>query len=337
MAMRRDRYREAGVDIAAGDDAVARMRPLAAATATPATLEGLGGFGALHALGGGWRDPVLVSATDGVGTKLLLAQRLGRLDTIGIDLVAMCVNDVAVRGARPLFLLDYLAVDRLAPEDAARVVAGIAEGCRRAGCALAGGETAELPGLLAAGRFDLAGFCVGVVERDRLVDGRDVRPGDVLLGLPSTGVHANGYTLVRALCDDLAMDRDPGGLGEPLGDALLRPTAIYVETLRVLHDAGVLRAAAHITGGGLLRNLPRCLPPGCGARLKVGAWPVPPVLAFLRRHGGLDAEEMHRTFNGGLGLVVAVRPADVEAARARTGAHVVGVVTDDAARRVELA
>jgi phosphoribosylformylglycinamidine cyclo-ligase len=335
--MRRDRYREAGVDIAAGDAAVARMRPHAATTAGPATLEALGGFGALHALGGAWRDPVLVSATDGVGTKLLLAQRLGRLDTVGIDLVAMCVNDVAVRGARPLFLLDYLAVDRLDPDDAAQIVAGIAEGCRRAGCTLAGGETAELPGLLAAGRFDLAGFCVGVVERERLVDGRNVRPGDVLLGLPSTGVHANGFTLVRALCDDLPMDADPGGLGEPLGDALLRPSAIYVDALRTLHDAGLLRAAAHITGGGLLRNVPRCLPPGCGARLHAGAWPVPPVLAFLRRHGALDAEEMHRTFNGGLGLVVIVRPEDVADARAAVGGHVVGVVTSDDRRRMEIA
>jgi phosphoribosylformylglycinamidine cyclo-ligase len=335
--MRRDRYREAGVDLSAGDAAVERMRPQAAATATSATLEGLGGFGALHALGGGWRDPVLVSATDGVGTKLLLAQRLGRLDTIGVDLVAMCVNDVAVRGARPLFLLDYLAVDRLDPDDAARIVAGIAEGCRQAGCTLAGGETAELPGLLAAGRFDLAGFCVGVVERDRLVDGRDVRPGDVLLGLPSTGVHANGYTLVRALCDGLPMDVDPGGLGEPLGDALLRPTAIYADDLRTLHDARLLRAAAHITGGGLLRNLPRCLPAGCGARLRVGAWPVPPVLAFLRRVGPLDDVEMHGTFNGGLGLVVVVRPAEVDAARAAVGGHVIGEVVADPAKRVVLA
>ena len=324
--MQRDAYRDAGVDIDAGDALVDRIKPLARSTDRPGVMGGLGGFGGLFSLfgAGRWRDPVLVSGTDGVGTKLLVAQAAGRHDTIGIDLVAMCVNDIAVTGAEPLFFLDYFATGKLGVDEAAQVVAGIAEGCRRAGCALIGGETAEMPGMYAPGHYDLAGFAVGAVERDEVLDGQRVRPGDVLIGVPSTGLHSNGFSLVRKLVDGLPLDRDPGGLHRTLADELLIPTQIYVRTLLSVRDR--IRSAAHITGGGLPGNVPRALPSGMAAVLERGSWPVPPIFGLLQQRGGLSEEEMLRTFNCGLGLVVPVDPTHADAVQAALGGFVVGHV-----------
>jgi phosphoribosylformylglycinamidine cyclo-ligase len=330
--MSRDAYRDAGVDIDAGDEVVDRIRGHVRSTYRPGVLGDIGGFGGLFSLMGRYRDPVLVSGTDGVGTKLLVAQRLGRHDTIGVDLVAMCVNDVAVVGAEPLFFLDYFATGRLSPAEAEQVVGGIASGCREAGCALIGGETAEMPGMYAPGHYDLAGFCVGAVERDRIVDPSRVRSGDVLVGLPSSGVHSNGYSLVRRLTDALPMDVDPvdvAPLGAPLGEVLLRPTRIYVKELLALHARDALLGAAHITGGGITGNVPRCLPEGLGAVLDAGSWPVPPIFTLLQRLGGLSAEELHRTFNVGLGMVVIVRADVARDVAAELGGFVVGRVVED--------
>jgi phosphoribosylformylglycinamidine cyclo-ligase len=325
-----DAYKEAGVDIDAGDALVERIKPMAASTHREGVLGGIGGFGGLFRLQG-YRDPVLVSGTDGVGTKLLVAQRLGRHDSIGVDLVAMCVNDVIVTGAEPLFFLDYLATGALSVDEAAQVVAGIAAGCRLAGCALLGGETAEMPGLYAPGHYDLAGFCVGAVERDAILDPAAVRPGDALVGLPSSGLHSNGYSLVRKVLVDpghLDLGVDPGGLGAPLGEVLLTPTRIYVDDLRHLIQAHRARGAAHITGGGLPGNLPRCLPDGLGAELDRATWTEPPIFDLLRREGGLSERDLDRTFNRGLGMVVVV-PADTAAAAAESvGGSVVGRVVE---------
>ncbi len=327
--MTRDAYRDAGVDIEAGDEVVDRIKRHVRSTYRPGVLGDIGGFGGLFSLMGRYRDPVLVSGTDGVGTKLLLAQRLGMHDTIGVDLVAMCVNDVVVVGAEPLFFLDYFATGKLAPEQVERVVAGIAEGCRQAGCALIGGETAEMPGMYGPGHYDLAGFCTGAVERDRMVDGSTIRAGDVLVGLPSSGIHSNGYSLVRKLLDDLPMDVDPGGLGAPLGEVLLRPTRVYVKELLGLHADGLLLGAAHVTGGGFTGNVPRCLPEGLGAVLRAGSWPVPPIFDLLRARGGLSDDEMHRTFNNGIGMVVVVRREHAENVATRVGGFVIGEVVTD--------
>ncbi|RME29360.1 MAG: phosphoribosylformylglycinamidine cyclo-ligase, partial [Deltaproteobacteria bacterium] len=253
-----DAYAAAGVDIEAGEAVVSGIRDLVRRTRTAGVIGDLGGFGALFSLAGRYRDPVLVSGTDGVGTKLLVAQRLGRHDTIGIDLVAMCVNDVATLGAEPLFFLDYFATGHLAPEVAVQVVSGIAEGCLRAGCALVGGETAEMPGMYAPGHYDLAGFVVGAVERDEVVDGRNIVAGDLLVGIPSSGLHSNGYSLVRKLVDDLDWDA-AHGLGRPLGELLLEPTRIYVNECRTLVQEGA-RGMVHVTGGGIVENVPRVLP-----------------------------------------------------------------------------
>jgi phosphoribosylformylglycinamidine cyclo-ligase len=319
------------VDIDAGDEVVDRITRHVRSTRRPGVVGDIGGFGGLFSLMGKWRDPLLVSGTDGVGTKLLLAQRLGRHDTIGIDLVAMCANDVAVCGAEPLFFLDYFATGRLVPAEAEAVVAGIAAGCRQAGCALIGGETAEMPGMYAPGHYDLGGFCVGAVERDDVMDGRDIRPGDALVGVASSGVHSNGYSLVRRLCDDLPMDRDEWGLGAPLGEVLLRPTRIYAKELLAWRPAFGLLGAVHITGGGFTGNVPRMLAPGLGARLHHGSWPVPPIFALLRERGGLTDDEMHRTFNNGLGLIVACRAERATELAAAAGGWVVGEVVEDAA------
>jgi len=327
MAERRDAYRDAGVDIEAGDALVERIKPLAASTHRPGVLGGLGGFGGLFAPPAGYRDPVLVSGTDGVGTKLLVAQALGRHHTIGIDLVAMCVNDIAVSGAEPLFFLDYFATGQLSVDEAARVVEGIAEGCRQAGCALLGGETAEMPGMYAPGHYDLAGFAVGIVERDALLDGREVRPGWRLVGLPSSGLHSNGYSLVRKVLMEAGrfdLHADPGGLGGPLGEVLLTPTRIYVAQLRALRSAHPIGALAHITGGGLPGNLPRVLPEGCGVRLYDASWELPPVMRLLQREGALSDDDMLRTFNCGIGMVCAVPAEAAEALAADAG----GAVTD---------
>lgn len=309
-------YRQAGVDIEAGDALVEAIKPLARATARAGVIGGIGGFGALFdPRAAGFTDPVLVATTDGVGTKLRLAIDSGLHDTVGIDLVAMCVNDLVVQGAEPLFFLDYFATGTLDAAVAARVITGIAEGCRQVGCALTGGETAEMPGMYGAGDYDLAGFAVGAAERGSLLpDG--VAPGDLLLGLPSTGVHSNGFSLVRRIIDMAGI-----ALGEPapfdpdrtLGEALMVPTALYVHPVLALARAGLLRAAAHITGGGLPGNLTRVLPATCVAEL-TAPWPMPPVFQWLARTGGVDAGEMLRVFNCGVGMVLVIRPADHDAA-----------------------
>jgi phosphoribosylformylglycinamidine cyclo-ligase len=314
-------YRDAGVDIEAGDALVAAIKPLARATARPGTMGGLGGFGALFdPRAAGYRDPVLVASTDGVGTKLRVAIEAGRHGTVGQDLVAMCVNDLVVQGAEPLFFLDYFATGKLRLDQARAVIAGIADGCRIAGCALVGGETAEMPGMYAAGDYDLAGFAVGAAERGALLPRADIGPGDTLLGLASAGVHSNGFSLVRRVLDATGV-----GLGEAapfaasgrtLGEALLEPTRIYVRPLLALHRAGLLRAAAHITGGGLPGNLPRVLPQGVEAVLDATAWPVPPVFGWIAAAGGVAADEMLRVFNCGLGMVCVVAADRAEEAAA---------------------
>ncbi len=299
-------YRAAGVDIAAGEALVEAIKPLARATVRPGVMGGLGGFGALFDLrAAGFSDPVLVSTTDGVGTKLKVAIETGIHDTVGIDLVAMCVNDLVVQGAEPLFFLDYFATGALSVEHARVVIAGIAEGCRQAGCALVGGETAEMPGLYAAGDYDLAGFAVGAAERGALLP-RDVAPGDAVLGLASSGVHSNGFSLVRRIVES-------GGGGWDAG--LMAPTRIYVRPLLALHRAGLLKAAAHITGGGLPGNLPRVLPDGTVAVLD-RPWPVPDVFRRLARLGGVAPDEMLRVFNCGIGMALVVAGPDADAAAA---------------------
>jgi phosphoribosylformylglycinamidine cyclo-ligase len=308
-------YRAAGVDIDAGDALVERIKPLARATARSGVMGGLGGFGALFDLrAAGFADPVLVSSTDGVGTKLRIAIDTGRHDGVGIDLVAMCVNDLVVQGAEPLFFLDYFATGRLAVEQAARVVAGIAEGCRIAGCALVGGETAEMPGMYHEGDYDLAGFAVGAAERSRLLP-QGVAAGDTLLGLASSGVHSNGFSLVRRIVasTNAGWNTPTPWAGGTLADALMEPTRIYVKSLLALHRAGLLKAAAHITGGGLPGNLPRVLPDDTMAVLDAAAWRLPEVFGWLARTGEVEPEEMLRVFNCGLGMVVVT--ADPDAAR----------------------
>ncbi len=322
-------YREAGVDIEAGDALVEAIKPLARATNRPGVMGGLGGFGALFDLkAAGFTDPVLVSTTDGVGTKLKIAIDHGLHDTVGIDLVAMCVNDLVVQGAEPLFFLDYFATGALAVADAARVVTGIAEGCRQSGCALVGGETAEMPGMYAAGHYDLAGFAVGAAERGALLPG-PVAPGDTLLGLPSNGVHSNGFSLVRRICGMARLDWDapaPWSPGETAAEALMLPTRLYVRQVLALHRAGLLRAAAHITGGGLPGNVPRVLPAGTAAVID-RAWPVPPVFGWLQTAGKVHGDEMLRVFNCGIGMVLVVAdPAAALSKLAELGetAHVIG-------------
>ncbi len=304
-------YRAAGVDIDAGDALVARIKPAAAATDRPGTMGGLGGFGALFDLkAAGFRDPILVAATDGVGTKLRIAIDTGRLGTIGQDLVAMCVNDLVCQGAEPLFFLDYFATGKLETEAAARVVEGVAEGCRRANCALIGGETAEMPGFYGPGDFDVAGFAVGAAERGTLLP-KPAQPGDALIGLASSGVHSNGYSLARRIVEMSGLgwdDAAPFG-GGTLADALLAPTRIYVAAALAMARRGAAIGFAHITGGGLTENLPRALPEGCGAEIDRAAWPRPALFDWLAETGGVAEAEMLRTFNYGVGLI-AVAPAE---------------------------
>jgi phosphoribosylformylglycinamidine cyclo-ligase len=327
-----DAYARAGVDIDAGEAVVDGIKEAVRSTYIPGVLGDLGGFGALFSLQGRYRDPVLVSGTDGVGTKLLVAQRMGRHDTIGVDLVAMCVNDVVTSGAAPLFFLDYFATGKLAPEVAVQVVKGIAEGCRRAGCALVGGETAEMPGMYGQGHYDLAGFVVGAVERDAIVDGSRVQAGDALVGLPSSGVHSNGYSLVRHLCDELDWEQ-AHGLGRPLGEVLLEPTRIYVRECLSLVERFEVRGMVHITGGGFSENIPRVLPPGLGAVLWRGSWATPPIFSFLRERGGLSDGEMYRTFNNGLGMILVVPAGQADQVAAAAGGRVVGEVRVDPEQR----
>ena len=303
-------YRDAGVDIEAGGNLVERIKPMVARTMRPEVLTGLGGFGALFELPlERYRRPVLVSGTDGVGTKLKLAIELDRHDTIGIDLVAMCVNDVLVQGAEPLFFLDYFATGQLDVERGAAVISGIAEGCAQAGAALVGGETAEMPGMYAAGDYDLAGFCVGIVERDALLDGQRTRPDDVLLGLDSSGPHSNGYSLVRRVIEHAGADLAQPFDGATLGERLLAPTTIYVKPLLELLTRCPVSALCHVTGGGLPENLPRVLPDGCRAVIDAASWRWPEVFRWLQASGSVATAEMYRTFNCGIGMVV-VLPAE---------------------------
>ncbi|MBL8473484.1 MAG: phosphoribosylformylglycinamidine cyclo-ligase [Rhodocyclaceae bacterium] len=311
-------YRAAGVDIDAGDALVERIKPLARRTMRPEVLGGIGGFGALFELGKHYREPVLVSGTDGVGTKLKLAFALDSHDGVGQDLVAMSVNDILVQGAEPLFFLDYFACGQLAVDTAARVVAGIARGCELAGCALIGGETAEMPGMYPPGEYDLAGFAVGVVEKSDIIDGRRIQPGDVLLGLASSGAHSNGYSLIRKIIEREAPDLQADFHGQPLAAALMAPTRIYVKPLLALLKSapGVVKGMAHITGGGLVENVPRILPAGLCARMERTAWPLPALFAWLQAAGRVADAEMHRVFNCGIGMVVVVAPEHADAAAA---------------------
>jgi phosphoribosylformylglycinamidine cyclo-ligase len=325
-------YADAGVSIAAGNALVRAIAPLAKATARPGATSELGGFGGFFdPKAAGYSDPLLVAANDGVGTKLKLAIEHDRHDAVGIDLVAMCVNDLIVQGAEPLFFLDYFATGKLENGVAERVIAGIAEGCKIAGCALIGGETAEMPGMYAPGDYDLAGFCVGAVERGEQLTGDKVAPGDVLLGLASSGVHSNGYSLVRRLAADKGWKLNRPALFDQdqlLIDALIAPTCIYVASLLPLIRAGLINALAHITGGGLLENIPRILPDGAHAHVDADLWPQPRLMAFLQAQGAIEPEEMARTFNCGVGMVLAVaadKVADVTAQLEAAGETVVTV------------
>ena len=300
-------YRDAGVDIDAGDALVEAIKPFAKRTMRPEVMAGIGGFGALCRIPKKYRQPVLVSGTDGVGTKLKLAFQLARHDTIGIDLVAMSVNDVLVQGAEPLFFLDYFACGKLEQGVAAQVIKGIARGCELGGCALIGGETAEMPGMYPPGEYDLAGFCVGVVEKSRILDGKSIKPGDTILGLASSGPHSNGYSLIRKI-----LEREK----PPFIDQLLEPTRIYVKPVLKLLRKVPVKGLAHITGGGLTGNVPRILPKKTRAVIRKAAWPRPEVFQWLQRAGNVEEDEMHRVFNCGIGMVVVVAPADAKRATA---------------------
>jgi phosphoribosylformylglycinamidine cyclo-ligase len=360
MTGERRAYTRAGVNVGAGERAVELIRPAVESTRRPEVLGSLGGFAAAVAVPDGMRHPVMVSATDGVGTKTAIASAVGRFDTIGIDLVAMCADDVVCTGAEPVAFLDYVAVGLLDPEQVAELVSGVAEGCRRAGCALVGGETAEHPGVMEAGEFDLAGFCVGFVERDRLLDGTAARAGDAIVGLGSDGLHANGYSLVRALVAEHDLDlrtpyqavlrrvlgdeavapiaAEPEHALATLGEVLLAPTRVYARHVLAIRETLVaegsdLLGIAHVTGGGLPGNVPRALPEGLGARTRPSAWPMPSVMRMIGALGGLEDDEVRATFNGGLGMVLVVAPeaADraVELARGRgVAAWVVGEVVE---------
>jgi len=335
-------YRDAGVDIDAGNAVVERIKPLVAKSFRPEVMGGLGGFGALFDLSNKYREPVLVSGTDGVGTKLKLAQQLGRHDTIGIDLVAMCVNDVLVQGAEPLFFLDYFATGKLDVETTVAVVGGIAKGCELSGCALIGGETAEMPDMYPPGEYDLAGFCVGAVEKSQILDGAKVREGDIVLGLPSSGPHSNGYSLIRKILDRAGrpLDLDVGGVN--LADALMAPTTLYVKPILALLREQPVHALAHITGGGLSENIIRVVPNGLGLDLDASALTLPPVFDWLQREGQVPREEMWRTFNCGIGFTVICADADAAAISRRLNdlglpARPIGrVVRADGAERVRI-
>ncbi len=328
-------YREAGVDIDAGNETVRRIRSLARATFTPGVLSQIGSFGGLFALDTGrFREPVLVSSADGVGTKLKVAFMTGRHDTVGADLVNHCVNDILVQGAEPLFFLDYLATGRLSPEVAEQIVSGAARACRENGCALIGGETAEMPGFYADGEYDIAGFIVGVVERSNVIDGRGIVPGDVLIGLPSTGLHTNGYSLARQVLFETAgyrHDTYVPELGATVGEALLATHRSYVAVVRPLIAAGCVKGLAHITGGGITENLPRILPEGCGAAIRREAWTVPAIFRLIQAQGRIADDEMFRAFNMGIGLIVACAAGDAERVTGmlEAGARRIGVVTGE--------
>ncbi|WP_210546445.1 phosphoribosylformylglycinamidine cyclo-ligase [Rhodoferax sp. PAMC 29310] len=324
-------YKDAGVDIDAGDALIERIKPMAKKTMREGVLAGIGGFGALFEVPKRYKEPVLVSGTDGVGTKLKLAFEWSMHDTVGIDLVAMSVNDVLVQGAEPLFFLDYFACGKLDIDTAAAVVGGIAKGCELSGCALIGGETAEMPGMYPAGEYDLAGFAVGAVEKSKILTGQTIKPGDVVLGLASSGVHSNGFSLVRK-CIERVGDALPATLdGKPFKQAVMEPTRLYVKTVLAALAAHPIKALAHITGGGLLENIPRVLPEGTAAHLQKGSWPQTELFAWLKTTAGIDDIEMNRTFNNGIGMVVVIDAEHASACQATLQAageqvHVIGLI-----------
>jgi len=314
-------YKQSGVDIDAGNEFVRRIKPFVRSTFRPEVLTDLGGFGGLFKLQADrYKEPVLVSGTDGVGTKLKIAFLMDKHDTVGIDLVAMCVNDIAVSGAEPLFFLDYFATGKLAVSKGEAVVRGIAEGCKQAGCALIGGETAEMPSFYPEGEYDLAGFAVGVVDKPKIIDGATIKPGDVLVGLASTGIHSNGFSLARrALFEDGGLDVRSKlvDLDRPLGDVLLTPTRIYAKQVLALAAEFHVKGIAHVTGGGLTENLPRVFPKDCKAQLRRGSWPIPPIFSLIKKIGRVDEAEMYRVFNMGIGLVFIVSAKDADAVIAK--------------------
>jgi len=318
-------YADAGVDIAAGNKAVHLMKDTVRSTFRSEVLTDIGGFGGFFALNKDkYRQPVLVSGTDGVGTKLRVAMLTGRHDTVGIDAVAMCVNDILVQGAEPLFFLDYLAVGQLVPEQVAAIVSGVAEGCRQAGCALIGGETAEMPGFYGPEEYDIAGFAVGVVERSRIIDGRAIVPGDLAIGIPSSGLHSNGYSLARKVLLEVAgygADTYLEQLGRTVGEEMLEPTRIYVKAIHPLLERFKIKGLAHITGGGLTENVPRVLPEGTGVKFRLGSWPTPPVFNLIKATGNIAEEEMLRTFNMGIGIVAVVAREEAAAVMADLSAR----------------
>ncbi|BAN36164.1 phosphoribosylformylglycinamidine cyclo-ligase [Sulfuricella denitrificans skB26] len=307
-------YRDAGVDIDAGDALVENIKPFAKRTMRPEVLGGLGGFGALFEISKKYKNPVLVSGTDGVGTKLKLAFMLDKHDTVGIDLVAMSVNDILVQGAEPLFFLDYFACGKLDVTTATDVIKGIAAGCEQAGCALIGGETAEMPGMYPAGEYDLAGFAVGAAEKDKLINGSTIAAGDAVLGLASSGAHSNGYSLIRKIIERSGIDLNSDFHGQPLRDVVLAPTRIYVKPMLALMEQLPVKGMAHITGGGLLENIPRVLPENLTAVLNKNSWDMPPLFSWMQQEGNVAEKEMHRTFNCGIGMAVIVAAADAERA-----------------------
>ena len=313
-------YRDAGVDIDAGDALVDRIKPWAKRTMRPEVMGGIGGFGALMSLPERYKQPVLVSGTDGVGTKLKLAFMLNKHDTVGIDLVGMSVNDILVQGAEPLFFLDYFACGKLDIDTAEQVIKGIAQGCEQAGCALIGGETAEMPGMYPAGEYDLAGFAVGVVERAAIIDGSTICPGDAVLGLASSGPHSNGYSLIRKIIEVSGVDLNSDFHGQPLRDVLMTPTRIYVKPLLALMASLPVKGMAHITGGGLTGNVPRILADNLTAEINAKSWEWPPIFRWLQQQGGVADAEMHRTFNCGIGMVVIVAAEHAQAAMAQLSA-----------------
>jgi len=309
-------YRDAGVDIEAGDALVEQIKPFAKRTMRPEVLGGIGGFGSLFEMPKKFKNPVLVSGTDGVGTKLKLAFELNKHDTVGIDLVAMSVNDILVQGAEPLFFLDYFACGKLEVGTAAQVIKGIAQGCEQSGCALVGGETAEMPGMYPAGEYDLAGFAVGCVDKESLITGKTISSGDVVLGLASSGAHSNGYSLIRKLIAKSGIDMDADFHGKPFKDVVMAPTRIYVKSLLKLIEAMPVKGMAHITGGGITENVPRVLPEGLTAEIKKGSWDMPALFTWLQAQGNVTESEMHKTFNCGIGMVVIVAKEQASAAMA---------------------
>lgn len=327
-------YKQAGVDIEKGYEAVERMKKHIEKTKRPEVLGGIGAFAGLFELTSlNYKEPVLVSGTDGVGTKLMLAFETNKHDTIGIDLVAMCVNDIVAQGAKPLFFLDYIGCGKNNPEVIEQIVSGIANGCVEAEAALIGGETAEMPGMYESNEYDLAGFTVGIAEKSRLITGEHIQKGDVVIGLSSSGIHSNGYSLVRKVIEQMDLSKTYGNLSKPLGEVLLEPTKIYVKPVTAVIDKGLAKGIAHITGGGFYENFPRMLPEGLGVRLDPATWSVPPIFTFIQEHGNIPLSEMYGVFNMGIGMAIVVSEADVKETLALLQDHgelasVIGTVTD---------